>query len=202
MTHYLFRSGDPTLSPVLLLHSTGGDETELLDLAHYLLSDHPLLAIRGRVLEEGKPRYFERYREGEFNLGSLEKEANWLAREISQLSAQFSLDVSKMTVIAYSNGANMALHLALNKEIHFARIIAFHAMLLSPVTEPRKSLEKTPIFLSFGESDPLVSKANLDQLLGALNAAGAAISLHQEKGGHALNHREVAEAERWLSQTP
>ena len=59
--HYLFIAGNPDLPTVVLLHGTGGDENDLVPIAKYLAPNHPILAIRGRVLENGYHRFFERY---------------------------------------------------------------------------------------------------------------------------------------------
>ncbi len=58
------------LHPVclLLLHGTGGDENDLIPMARMLSADASLLSIRGKVLENGMPRFFRRLSEGVFDL--------------------------------------------------------------------------------------------------------------------------------------
>lgn len=57
---YIYVPGDRHLPPLLLLHGTGGHETDLLSVADQLAPNHPKLSLRGRVNEAGKWRYFER----------------------------------------------------------------------------------------------------------------------------------------------
>ncbi|HEY0222419.1 MAG TPA: alpha/beta hydrolase [Lactovum miscens] len=198
MMHYLFRSGNPELAPVLLLHSTGGNETELIQLADMIASEHPIIAIRGRVSEQGYNRYFERYAEGNFNLNSLEKESDWLVKEIKKLSNQFNLDIFKMIVIGYSNGANIALHISLAKNIKFAKIIALHAMHLTSVPVTSEKLKDTKIFVSYGENDPIVPKLSFDSLIENLKSAGANLEIHTQPGSHQLTRSEINAAQQWL----
>ena len=58
------RAGAP---PFLLLHGTGGDENDLLQLGAMISPGSALLSPRGRVLENGMPRFFRRLAEGVFD---------------------------------------------------------------------------------------------------------------------------------------
>ena len=58
--------------PLLLLHGTGGDESDLLPLGRARSSPgSALLSPRGAVLENGMPRFFRRLAEGVFDEADL-----------------------------------------------------------------------------------------------------------------------------------
>ena len=63
-------SSDRTL---LLLHGTGGNERDLIPLGRELDINASLLSPRGKVLENGMPRFFRRLAEGVFDLEDLKK---------------------------------------------------------------------------------------------------------------------------------
>jgi predicted esterase len=51
-----------------MLHGTGGDEHDLIQLGQMLDPAAALLSPRGNVLEHGAPRFFRRLAEGVFDL--------------------------------------------------------------------------------------------------------------------------------------
>ena len=68
--------GKPTL---LLLHGTGGDENDLIPLGEQLSPGSALLSPRGKMLENGMPRFFRRLAEGVFDLDDLKARTRELA---------------------------------------------------------------------------------------------------------------------------
>lgn len=64
---------------LLLLHGTGGDETDLLGVGRQLAPGAALLSPRGKVLENGRLRFFRRLAEGVFDLPNLRSRTHELA---------------------------------------------------------------------------------------------------------------------------
>ena len=58
--HRYIPATDSARPPVLLLHGTGADETDLIPLGEMLLPGAALLSPRGKVSEEGLNRFFRR----------------------------------------------------------------------------------------------------------------------------------------------
>lgn len=198
---HLFRAGNQDLAPILLLHGTGGDETELIGLAELVAPDHPVLAIRGRVNENGMNRYFNRFALGDFDLESLEEESTWLLAEIRRLAAHYQLDLTKMIVMGYSNGANIGLHIYMSRSTDFAGVVGLHAMQLTSVTDDLQNLTGQRVFLSFGEHDQIVSENNFNQLKENLERSGCQLTIFQNAGGHHLTQTEVNAVKEWFDTT-
>src|SRR3712207_6609130 len=74
-----FLPGAPDRPVLLLLHGTGGDENDLLPLGEALLPGAARLSPRGKVLENGMPRFFRRLAEGVFDLEDLRRRTHELA---------------------------------------------------------------------------------------------------------------------------
>src|ERR1051326_571596 len=93
---------------LLLLHGTGGNERDLLPLGRELDSNASLLSPRGKILENGNPRFFRRLAEGVFDLEDLKLRTNELADFVTAAVHHYRLDRHEVVGIGYSNGANIA----------------------------------------------------------------------------------------------
>jgi len=119
---------------LLLLHGTGGNEQDLLPLGRELDPNASLLSPRGKILENGTPRFFRRLAEGVFDLEDLKTRTNELADFVSAAVRHYKLDADHIVGVGYSNGANIAASmLLLRPEIMHAAIL-FRAMSYHPCT--------------------------------------------------------------------
>src|SRR4051794_41799967 len=84
-------SGKP---PILLLHGTGtgGDENDLLLLGQTIAPGAALLSPRGKVLENGMPRFFRRLAEGVFDEEDVRRRADELARFVAEAREAYGLE--------------------------------------------------------------------------------------------------------------
>jgi phospholipase/carboxylesterase len=64
---------------LLLLHGTGGNEHDLISLGREIDPTAAILSPRGKVLENGMPRFFRRLAEGIFDEEDLKKRTHELA---------------------------------------------------------------------------------------------------------------------------
>lgn len=200
---HIYKAGDPSLAPILLLHSTGGDEHQLLPIAEIVAPNHPVLSIRGRISENGVNRYFRLKGQGftkeNFDLESLELESKWLAGEIKRLADEYGLDSSKFVALGYSNGANIALHMTLTGDFKFDRVIAFHGMQITEIENP--ALAEKKIFLSHAPNDPIVPIDNFNALVKNLELSSCQNEIFQCRYGHQLTEEEIQAAKTWLAET-
>src|SRR5207248_10196628 len=98
---------------LLLLHGTGGNERDLVPLGRELDPKAALLSPRGKVLENGMPRFFRRVAEGVFDLEDLIKRTNELADFVAATAQHYGFAADKVVAAGYSNGANIAASLLL-----------------------------------------------------------------------------------------
>lgn len=197
---YQFIPGDgsadsPTL---LLLHGTGGDETDLLGLGRTLDSRASLLSPRGKVLEHGMPRFFRRLAEGVFDLDDLTRRTHELADFVADAAARYGFDPRGVVAVGFSNGANIAASMLLLRPGTLAAAALFRPMVpLVPETLP--DLSHVPVFIGAGRQDPIVPTAETERLDALLRQAGAPVTLHWEAGGHSLTQGDLAAAQQWMA---
>jgi predicted esterase len=184
---------------LLLLHGTGGNEDDLLPLGRHLDSDAALLSPRGRILENGMPRFFRRLAEGVFDEEDVIRRAHELADFITAAAAHYTFDASRVIAIGYSNGANIAgAMLLLRPGVLSAAALLRSMFVFSPEVLP--DLTGKPVFLASGNHDPIVPESNTRALLALLRRSGADVSFHSEEAGHGLTDETLDATQRWIAE--
>ncbi|MDH2900361.1 MAG: alpha/beta hydrolase [archaeon] len=182
---------------ILLLHGTGGNENDLIPLGHEIAPDSSLLGVRGKVLENGMPRYFRRFGEGVFDIEDLKFRTKELANFVKEASKHYRFDLDLTVAIGYSNGANIAASLLVMRPEILRGAILFRAMLpFSPEKLPR--LSGKLIFLSAGKFDSLTSPSQVEDLKDLLEKYGAHVSLNWESSDHSLTQEEAKKAKKFF----
>src|SRR5438132_3823543 len=182
---------------LLLLHGTGGNEHDLIPLGRHLDPEAAILSPRGKVLENGMPRFFRRLAEGVFDLEDLTKRTHELADFVIAAAQRYKIDMKNIVAVGYSNGANVAASmLLLRPEILWAAIL-FRAMVpLVPETQP--NLSSVRVWIGAGTIDPIVPASETKRLAELLRGAGADVTIRLFEGGHELTHDDVKAAREWL----
>jgi len=194
-----FVPGRTDRAPVLLmLHGTGGDEEDLLPLGEALAPGAALLSPRGKVLENGLPRFFRRLSEGTFDVPDLIARTHELAEFVRTAAVKYGFDPADVFGVGYSNGANIAAGLLLLHPGVLRGAVLFRPMVpLVPESPPQ--LGGTPVFIGAGQQDQIVSRAQTAQLARLLESAGAKVTVHVEPASHPLTDADVAAARSWLA---
>ena len=180
--------------PLLLLHGTGADETQLVGLGRTLSPGAPLLSPRGKVLENGMPRFFRRLAEGVFDEADLRARALELAQWVDANADQPPI------AVGFSNGANIASAILLLSPHTLRGGLLIRAMVpLEP--DPMPDLAGKRALLLSGRADPIVAPGQPEKLAALLRRAGADVELSWQNAGHELGAGDVAEARAWLERS-
>jgi phospholipase/carboxylesterase len=192
-----FEPGTSTAAPLLLLHGTGGDENDLLPLGKALAPDRALLSPRGRVLENGMPRFFRRLAEGVFDEQDVIARAHELADFILEAGKAYGL--AKPVAVGFSNGANIAAAILLLRPEALSGAILLRAMV--PLAKPpQAALAQTPVLIVSGASDPIIPASNAKLLATMLKDANADVTHETLPTGHNLTQNDVTIATKWLNR--
>jgi phospholipase/carboxylesterase len=183
----------------LLLHGTGGNERDLIPVGHELDPNASLLSPRGKILENGMPRFFRRLSEGVFDLEDLRKRTNELADFVVSAAQHYTIDGKNIIAVGYSNGANIAASMLLLRPEVLSAAILFRAM-VPLVPEKQPNLGSKSIFISAGSFDPIVPASNTKELAELLRNAGADVTIRFFQSGHELTSDDVDLAREWLTR--
>ena len=191
----------PGTSPrtLLLLHGTGGNERDLISLGHELDPNAALLSPRGKVLENGMPRFFRRLTEGVFDLEDLKYRTNELADFVAAAAQHYGFATDQLVAVGYSNGANIAAATLLLRPEILPIAILFRAMVpLHPDKLP--NLSSVRVWIGAGDQDPIVSASETKRLAELLRRAGADVTIRFAKAGHGLTSDDLEAARHWLGE--
>ena len=195
--HRFVPAEGPDAPTLLLLHGTGGDENDLMPLGRMLDEQAALLSPRGKVLENGMPRFFRRLAMGVFDQEDLVNRTHELAEFVTASASEYGFDPGRAFAVGFSNGANIAASLLLLHPDLLAGAVLLRAMApFEPEMFP--DLSGTPVYLAAGRSDQMVPPENTERLAELLKAAGAEVTLDWQPGGHGIGRTEIEAARSWL----
>ncbi len=192
--HRLYHPENADGTVLVLMHGTGGSETDLMPLAARIAPRATLLGVRGRATEEGKLRWFRRFGAKRFDQDDIRAEAAALADFFSEAARAYGFDPDRMVFMGYSNGANM-----LGAMLRLTPGSIRKAILLRAIEvlekAPRADLGDVSVLMTSGAQDTLMSpESGLGEVL-----KDAKLEHHMLPTGHALVPDDEALARAWLS---
>ena len=203
--HFVHRFHRPETadgSTIILLHGTGGNETDLMPLAHRLAPDATLLGVRGRSTEEGINRWFRRFDATTYDQADIHAEAEAFAAFVEAATRSYGLDPARTTLLGYSNGANLlgaALQLHPDAMRQAVLIRGLQVLEDAPELAP-DALAGHRVLMLNGARDPFAGMAPaLEQ---ALRRGGANLDAQTVPAGHELATEDLERASAWLTAAP
>lgn len=199
-------AGGPARSLCVLMHGFGADGSDLIGLA-----DH-----WGRVLPHcrfvspdapepcdmapaGRQWFSLRDRAEPAVRGGVERAAAAIDAFLDSALAAHKLGDEKLALAGFSQGAMMALHVALRRRRAPACVLGYSGRLLDSGAAAREARSKPPILLIHGDADDTVPVEALEEARVALGAAGAPTQWHVRRGlGHAIDPEGLGIGGRFL----
>ena len=194
--HRFHRPQNPDGSTLVLLHGTGGNEADLMPLAHRIAPRATLLGVRGRSTEEGVNRWFRRFDATRYDQQDISFESMAFAAFVAEAVKGYGLDHARMAFIGYSNGANILAAVFQLRPGSVRTAILLRG--LQPLEDPpAPDLTGTRVLMLTGAEDPYGRLA--PPLETALRAAGAEVTAQVLAAGHELTGEDASLAARWLA---
>jgi phospholipase/carboxylesterase len=182
---------------LLLLHGTGADEHDLLNLGRVLDPNASLLSPRGMHLEAGMNRFFERYPDGTFNEDSIDTAVEELASFVSAATQHYDLVGKELIAAGFSNGANTASALLVRRPEVLDGAVLFGST--KPYQNPvQADLSGKRIWLANGDLDFYAPVSTSENWVALLTRFGATVSWLRHPGGHQISSAHVAQIAKEL----
>jgi phospholipase/carboxylesterase len=191
--HRLFVPPQPDGSTLVLLHGSGGNETSLLAFARRIAPHATLLAVRGRSVEEGVPRWFRRLPDG-FDHADIRAEAEAFEVFIHGAVAAYGLDLGKTIFVGHSNGANfIAAFMLLHPGVVQSAALLRPVSVLDPV--PSTALHGSGVLIVAGTDDAHFERT--EALAVTLRTLGADLATVEVEAGHDMVEADIAAVSGW-----
>lgn len=174
---------------LVMLHGTGGTESDLVPLGQDLLPGARIVSPRGKVAEHGMNRWFRRFAEGVFDEDDIRRQAADLAGFLA------SKKNGPMIAIGYSNGANIGAALMLLHPEVLDGLVMWRGM--TPLSA-NPELGQKEILMINGEADPMAPLASARGLAQTFREGGATVEHVELPGGHSLTQADFHHTKQWL----
>ena len=194
----VYRPTDANHETLVLLHGSGVDETTLVPLAREIAPRAILIAVRGRIAQDGGMRWFTRITPTRFEQQSIRTEAAAFAGFIGAFTRQYGLDLSRTAFLGYSNGANLISSVMLLNPGLIAHAALLRAM---PVLDevPAADLSKAEVLVITGAADVTYAPF-APSLVAVLREHGAEVDDRTVASGHEFGAEDASIVRSWLAR--
>ncbi len=201
----IIRQADrPGAALVVGLHGYGMDARQIETLVNVEpQADHAFSALQAPVpVEGGGGSWYPVDDSSGFvtvDPNDIRLSADWVANATSALVAETGTDPAKVYVVGFSQGASMALGLALTHPNLAAGYIAFAGGLPPEVRAEKWTVEGgAPVLLGYGTRDARFSAEELDATVAALSDAGLSVQLETFAVPHVVSRAGRRTIAAWI----
>ncbi len=198
MYEYIFNEGKAGKPVFILLHGTGGDETNLMPIAQVFDPEATVLSIRGNVSENGMNRYFKRHGEGHYDVEDLHARGKDLSEFIQKKAEEYNFALNDTILVGFSNGSNIGINMLLHADSPFTKAMLYAPMYPVEISE-ELTLDDAKIFLSMGENDPIVPREESERVIDIFATRGAEVD-KVWVNSHEINENNIIAGKQWLAK--
>ncbi|MGH6763841.1 MAG: alpha/beta hydrolase [Phyllobacterium sp.] len=193
----LYRPEDANGQTIVLMHGSGATERSLVPLARKISTRATLLAVRGRVIQDGSSRWYKRITPVSFDQNDIRKEANAFVDFMDKAVKSYDIDLNRTIFLGYSNGANLLSSVMLLHPGLIRNAVLLRSM---PVLNdiPRVNLSKTNVLVIAGENDTTYAPfaPALEEIL---KKSGARVEARTIASTHAVGAEDAKVVSEWLT---
>ncbi|MGE5505288.1 MAG: alpha/beta hydrolase [Actinomycetota bacterium] len=201
-------SGGPARQLVVMLHGVGSDGQDLIDLAPFVaeaLPDAAFVAPNAPFafdMATGGHQWFSlQVRSSDAIIGGVRQAAPILDAYLDEMLAEHGLGEDALALVGFSQGAMMALHVALRRTKPVAAVVAYSGALPDPEVLPAEITARPRVLLVHGEEDQVVNPLCLPLAERTLASVGVPVMAEMRKGlGHGIDGHGARLGREFLRQ--
>jgi len=188
------RQGDPR-QLVVLLHGWGADGNDLIGLAPVLQPELP----HARFASPNAPDPCDQNPMGRQWYSFMDERPEVLKRGYARAAdmidayldaelARLKLDDTRLALVGFSQGAMMAVYVALRRARLIAGVVGFSGMMIDADNTAAELRSRPPVLLVHGDADPVVPFDSLHEAVGVLLELDVPTQWHVSPGvGHGIS---------------
>lgn len=199
---HVYLPGDGGVRTLLLLHGTGADEFDLLELGRALDPKANLLSPQGLVVENGMRRFFVWHPDGSADEESIIQCVDELALFVANASRHYGFDPGNVVAVGFSNGANTAGALMLLHPETVSEVVAFGTTKPFQKSPSSPNLRGKRVIIANGALDAYSPDEKTKAMIAEFKSLGAEVKLLMHPGGHEIAMDHVRQIAKDLSNPP
>ena len=184
---------------LLLLHGSGADEFDLLNLGKALDPNASLLSPRGLRRSDGANRFFKLLEQDSYDENEVVENSAELADFLWVASGEYGFNPDNVFAVGFSNGANAATSLLLLQPDSLAGAVAFgnnKVFESTPFKRGAPDLNGKRVWAANGAADPYSPQQRVESLLEEFRGLGAEVTYLLHPGGHTISNEHVQQIHR------
>lgn len=201
------RSGGAPRQLVVILHGYGADGDDLIGLgqhwsslmpdALFLAPNAPTRCAQNSFGFEWFPIDFEDMNRSVGGGAPLAREV--VAGALGDFWSQTGLGPAQTLLVGFSQGAMMALHVALRRPRPIAGVVGYSGMMIDKESVAAEIRSRPPVLLIHGDADPVVPFASLHEAVGILSDLEVPAQWHvSPRVGHGIAPDGLAAGAQFL----
>ncbi len=180
---------------IVFLHGWGADGNDLIGLAepwsevlphaHFMSPHAPDVCDANPA---GRQWFSFHDRDADEITASAAEAATIINRFIDDSLERLALSDGRLALVGFSQGAMMALYIALRREAPCAAVVGYSGALIGAETLADEIRSRPPMLLAHGDADPVVPFASLGAAVQMLGSHHVSVRWHAGKGlGHGID---------------